>query len=107
MDLHRASLTVNLRNLIIGSIISNTNNTTNGATMHTQKLSISVPMQQYEFIEHYQKEHHFKSRSEVISEALRLLQLTQLEACYKEANSEIDHDFDATISDGIDEDETW
>lgn len=75
--------------------------------MHTQKLSISLPLQQYEFIEHYQLEHHCKSRSEVISEALRLLQQAQLEACYKEANNEIDNAFDVMISDGLDDDETW
>lgn len=76
--------------------------------MHTQKLSISLPLQQYEFIEHYQLEHHCKSRSEVISEALRLLQQFQLESCYKEASKEVDDgSFDATALDGLDEDETW
>lgn len=77
--------------------------------MQTQKISISLPLQQFEFIEHYQLEHHYKSRSEVISEALRLLQLSQLEACYLDANKELkdlDDSFDATLSDGLD-DETW
>jgi len=58
--------------------------------MQTQKISISLPLQQFEFIQHYQAEHHYKTRSEVISEALHLLQLAQLEACYLEANKEID-----------------
>lgn len=75
--------------------------------MNTQKLSISLPQQQYEFVENYQAEHHYKTRSEVIREALRLLQQTQLEACYREASQEIDDAFDITTSDGLEEDETW
>jgi len=75
--------------------------------MNTQKLSISLPQQQYEFIKHYQSEHHYKSRSEVIKDALQLLQLSTLEACYREANQEIDDSFDTTHSDGLAEDETW
>ena len=75
--------------------------------MNTYKLSISLPQQQYEFLEHYQAEHHYKTRSEVIKEALYLLQQTQLEACYRSANQEIDHHFDTTDSDGLEEDETW
>jgi len=43
----------------------------------------------------------------VIREALYLLQQAQLEACYREASQEVDDTFDATTSDGIEEDETW
>jgi antitoxin ParD1/3/4 len=75
--------------------------------MNIQKISVSLPKQQYDFIENYQAEHHYKSRSEVIRDALYLLQQKQLEACYKEANQEIEKDFDATTTDGIDGDETW
>jgi len=75
--------------------------------MNTQKLSISLPQQQYEFLENYQAEHHYKTRSEVIREALYLLQQTQLEACYREASQEIDDAFEITTSDGLEEDETW
>lgn len=75
--------------------------------MQTQKISISLPKPLYEFIENYQEEHHYKSRSEVIARALRVLQKLQLETCYREANQEIDESFDATVSDGLDEDETW
>lgn len=75
--------------------------------MNAQKLSISLPIQQCKFIDHYQTEHHYKTRSEVIREAIYLLQQSQLEACYREANQEIDNDFDITTSDGIEEDETW
>lgn len=75
--------------------------------MLAQKLSISLPQDQYEFVERYQSTHHYKTRSEVIREALHLLQQTQLESCYEEANEEIDDPFDATSSDGIEENETW
>jgi antitoxin ParD1/3/4 len=75
--------------------------------MNIQKLSISLPKQQYDFIENYQAEHHYKTRSEVIKEALDLLQQRYLEGCYREANQEIDGAFEATSADGIDEDEAW
>jgi antitoxin ParD1/3/4 len=75
--------------------------------MSTQKLSISLSRQQYKFVENYQAEHHYKTRSEVISEALHLLQQTQLEACYREANQEIDNAFEITTSDGLEENKAW
>jgi antitoxin ParD1/3/4 len=75
--------------------------------MQVQKLSISLPQNQYEFIENYQAKHHYKTRSEVIKEAIRLLQQAQLEAYYQEASQEIDNDFDVTSLDGIEENETW
>lgn len=75
--------------------------------MHTHKLSISLPSQQYEFIEAYQAMHHFKTRSEVIKEALYLLQQKHLEVCYKEASKEVDDAFEITNTDGLEEDETW
>lgn len=74
--------------------------------MSALKLSISLPEQQYEFLENYQAEHH-KTRSEVIKEALYLLQQTQLEACYRAASQDVDHDFEITVVDGLEEDETW
>lgn len=74
--------------------------------MKIHKLSISLPQQDYEFIENYQLEYHYKTRSEVIKKALFLLQQVELEACYREANAEVNDDFDATTSDGL-EDETW
>lgn len=75
--------------------------------MSTQKLSISLPQQQYDFIVDYQENHHYKTRSEVIRDALYLLQQKQLEACYREASQEIDPAFDITTGDGVDEDEAW
>lgn len=75
--------------------------------MHAQKLSISLPQEQYKFIKGYQAEHHYKTRSQVIKEAVYLLQQAQLESCYREANQEINDDFDITMLDGIEENETW
>jgi antitoxin ParD1/3/4 len=75
--------------------------------MHAQKLSISLPKAQCDFITDYQTEHHYKSRSEVIREALHLLQQVQLEACYLGANQEIDDAFEVTTLDGIEENEAW
>lgn len=75
--------------------------------MQSQKLSISLPKQQCEFIEHYLVDHQIKNRSEVIKEAVYLLQQKELEACYKEANQEIDTDFENTTLDGIEENEAW
>lgn len=90
-----------------GSIISSNISSMEHKIMHAQKLSISLPYDEVAFIETYQKLHHLKTRSEVIKEALRVLQQTQLEACYQEANHEIDTSFEICDSDGIDEHETW
>lgn len=75
--------------------------------MRSQKLSISLPKRQCEFIEHYLLDHHIKNRSEVIQEALYLLQQKELEACYKAANQEIDSAFEITNLDGIEDNEAW
>jgi antitoxin ParD1/3/4 len=75
--------------------------------MHAQKLCISLPQKQYEFIKSYQAERHYKTQSKVIKDAIQLLQQAQLESCYREANQEIDSDFDITILDGIEKNETW
>jgi hypothetical protein len=45
--------------------------------------------------------------SEVIKDALYLLQQSQLEACYREVAQEIDDAFDITDLDGLENDETW
>lgn len=74
--------------------------------MQVQKVTISLSRQLYDFIENYQADHHCKSRSEVISAALQLLQQKQLETHYLEANHEVTEDFDLTLGDGLD-DETW
>ena len=74
--------------------------------MHIQKISISLPKPLYDFIGRYQETHCCKSRSEVVNQALHLLQQRQLESCYKEANQEIDHELEVTAFDGLDN-ETW
>lgn len=75
--------------------------------MSAQKISISLPQQQCDFIETYLIDHHLKSRSEVIKEALYLLQQKQLETYYCEANKEIDSAYENTTLDGLEENETW
>lgn len=74
--------------------------------MHTQKISVSIPKPLFDFIDEYQEIHHCNSRSEVINQALYLLQQMQLRDAYKEAEAEIDHTFDITAGDGV-ENETW
>lgn len=74
--------------------------------MNTEKLSISLQKPLVNFLESYQLNHHYRSRSEVISEALKLLQNLELERCYKEASLGVDPLFDITASDGL-ENETW
>ena len=74
--------------------------------MYAQKLSISLPQQLYDFIGSYQEKHHCKNRSEVINQALQLLQQKQLENYYKEANKETNNSFEITTFDGLDN-ETW
>lgn len=75
--------------------------------MSAQKLSISLPQQQCDFIETYLVDHDLKSRSEVIKEALYLLQQKQLETYYSEANQDIDVAFENTSLDGLDDNEAW
>ena len=72
-----------------------------------QKISISVSLPLYEFVERYKAEKHCKNRSEVINQALQLLQLQALEASYKEASKEVDIAFENTTFDGLNDDETW
>lgn len=74
--------------------------------MNTQKVTISISQSLYEFVEIYQTQHHIKSRSDVISAALQLLQQQQLEVFYAAANEELNNDFDVTTKDGLD-DESW
>jgi len=69
--------------------------------MQSHKFSVSLPQQQFEFIDDYRQQHHCKSRSDVIKKALQLLQQTQLEDYYQEANKEIDLAFEITSNDGL------
>ena len=53
-----------------------------------------------------QKLYQYKSRSYVIELALRLLQEKDLEDAYRQANAEIDAEWEVTSVDGL-SDETW
>lgn len=74
--------------------------------MQAEKLSVSLPSALVQFIESYKVAHHYKSRSQVIQEALELLRLRELEVAYRQASGEVDPDWDVTITDGL-ADETW
>jgi len=69
--------------------------------MESHKFSVSVPQQLFLFIEKYQKDHHLRTRSEVIGQAIKELQKLELEACYRDANAEIDDGFGVTDGDGL------
>ena len=74
--------------------------------MQSQKLSIFLPSQFVRFVEHYKAVKGCKSRSQVIEEALTLLQNRELEEAYREASQEVDPAWDVAIADGL-ADETW
>jgi antitoxin ParD1/3/4 len=86
--------------------MSSNDNTTNGATMSSEKLSVSLSPALVLFVKEYQEAYHCGSKSEVIQEALKLLRQKELEKEYYAAGKEIDADFDITNMDGLD-DETW
>ena len=74
--------------------------------MQAQKLSISLPSSLVRFIEHYKVVKGCKSRSQVVEEALALLQERELEKAYQEASQEDDPNWEGVIADGL-SDETW
>ncbi|MBH8566427.1 CopG family transcriptional regulator [Nostoc sp. CENA67] len=74
--------------------------------MNVEKLSISLSPSLVEFIENYQLNKGFKSRSQVIEEALELLQNRELESAYRLASAEVDSAWDVTVADDL-TDETW
>jgi antitoxin ParD1/3/4 len=74
--------------------------------MGVAELSVSLPRELAGFVENYRKKRGLKSRSQVFEEAIKLLRNRELEAAYREANSEIDEVWDNAISDGL-SDETW
>ncbi len=73
--------------------------------IHTN-ASVSLPLELMNFVTKYQKDHQLRSRSVVLAEAVSLLRERELAKSYAEANNEIDHDFDVTSADGLN-DETW
>jgi Arc/MetJ-type ribon-helix-helix transcriptional regulator len=74
--------------------------------MQSQKISISLPPDMVRFIEHYKEATGCQSRSQVVSEALSLLQSRELEQAYREASLEVDEAWEITLGDGL-SDETW
>lgn len=74
--------------------------------MHSEKLSISLPLSLVQFVENYKVAKGCKSRSQVIEEALELLRFRELEDAYRKASKEVDSDWDVTLADGL-TDETW
>mgnify|MGYP005863545835 CR=1 FL=1 len=74
--------------------------------MQVEKLSISLPASLVQFVESYKVTHACKSRSQVIEMALQLLRQQELEAAYRAASTEVDDDWDVTITDGL-ADEAW
>lgn len=69
------------------------------------KLSVSLPDQDLEFIDHYAVEHGVDSRSGVVQHALSLLRVTELGDDYAAAWDEWDSsdgaDWDTTAADGL------
>ncbi|MBD2439605.1 CopG family transcriptional regulator [Nostoc sp. FACHB-110] len=74
--------------------------------MQVEKLSISLSAPLVRFVESYKLAKGCKSRSQVIEMALQLLRQQELEAAYRAASTEVDHDWDVTIADGL-ADEAW
>ena len=74
--------------------------------MKGAKLSVSLSSSLAGFVETYRKRRGLKSRSQVFEEAVKLLRSRELEAAYREADSEVDKAWDAASSDGL-PDETW
>lgn len=74
--------------------------------MQVEKLSVSLPAPLVRFIENYKITHQCKSRSQVIEVALQRLREQKLESAYREANQEIDPNWDLTVADGL-IDESW
>lgn len=56
--------------------------------MTIAKLSVSIDQQLLAFLEGYQKKYNIKAKSEVVSEALRLLRERELDSQYAAAMEE-------------------
>jgi antitoxin ParD1/3/4 len=74
--------------------------------MQSQKISVSLPLEIMTFIERYKEFAGYQSHSQVISEALLLLQSRELEQVYRQASEEVDSAWEVRIRDGLN-DETW
>jgi antitoxin ParD1/3/4 len=74
--------------------------------MSVAKLSVSISDSLAAFVESYRKRRGLKSRSQVFEEAVKMLRSRELEAAYREANTDSDQAWESTASDGL-ADETW
>ncbi|MGL5033594.1 MAG: CopG family transcriptional regulator [Microcystaceae cyanobacterium] len=74
--------------------------------MQSQKLSISLSAEMVSFIEQYRQTTGRTSHSQVVAEAIQLLQVRELEQAYREASMEEDDAWEATLEDGLSH-ETW
>lgn len=74
--------------------------------MQCKKISISLPIDTMNFVDRYQKLTGYNSRSKVITEAIELLRLKELEQAYREASLEYEPIWETTTMDGLN-DETW
>jgi antitoxin ParD1/3/4 len=73
--------------------------------MSVAKLSVSLPDSLAAFVENYRKKRGL-NRSQVFEEAVKLLRSRELETAYREANAEVDTEWESTIADGL-ADEAW
>ena len=80
---------------------------------NSKKISISLAPELIAYAESYQRQHNLKSRSEVISEAVRALRERELIADYKmmtrEYKEQADFWIDSDIADGLEPstEESW
>jgi len=74
--------------------------------MTVRKMSVSISEDLVVFIYSYKNSRRCKSSSQVVEEPLRLLLEKDLESAYREADKEIDSDWDILAGDGLG-DETW
>lgn len=83
--------------------------------MLAEKISITLPAHLNQFASDYQRDHHLRSKSEVIAEGLKLLEKMYLEARYREMAEDfkknpalqMEYDiWDQVSGDGLD-DEAW
>ena len=74
--------------------------------MQCQKNLVSLPSETEAFIEYCQALRGCASHSQVISEALTLLQFRELENAYREVSLEVDEDWEVIVGDGLAH-ETW
>ena len=84
-------------------------------TTLAHKLSVSLPGNLFGFVKEYKNEYHLRSDSEVMAIALKMLEKSYLEVCYKESAKEMQENvslkedadlWDKVSGDGI-EHEDW